>query len=246
MTSSRNVAMGRLYLIPISLGESRVERYQPLGNLELIQRISFFVVENARTARQYIKSVCPERDISQLEVVEVDKHEGYRYPKELVLSALRAGQDVGLMSEAGCPAIADPGNLVVQDCHRAGVEVVPLVGPSSILLSLMSSGFNGQRFCFHGYLPFDKAKRTKQLQEIQTKVQRYGETHIFIEAPYRNDKLLDELIRTLPASQLLCMGVDLTTAQEEIRTLPLGEWKQLLSQGATWHKRPAIFLLGKY
>lgn len=234
---------GKLWLIPISIGDAPLERYQPMENTERMARLKHFVVENARTARQYIKKTVPSADISALNIIEIDKHNGYEYPKESVLRLLNTGEDVGLMSEAGCPAVADPGHLVVRDCHRAGIRVVPMVGPSSILLSLMASGFTGQRFAFHGYLPFDKQERRKKLTELQNRALG-GETQIFIEAPYRNDKLIRELTSALPKSLELCVAVDLTTDKEEIHRYPLSEWTKYLDKGAEWHKRPAIFLIG--
>lgn len=234
---------GSLWLIPITIGSADTGNYQPSHNLRVLENTKHFVVENARTARQYIKSVLPKADISQLNIIEIDKHDGYKYPREEVMAILGRGEDVGLMSEAGCPAVADPGHLVVRDCHRAGVRVVPLVGPSSILLSLMASGFNGQNFAFHGYLPFDKQERRKKLQELQRRADQ-GETQIFIEAPYRNDKLIRELANNLPKAIELCVAIDLTTPSEEIHRHPLSEWVALLDKGRSWHKRPAIFLIG--
>lgn len=244
MTCSDLEVAGKLYLIPISIGDVGVEQYLPAHNLSVIRATKHYVVENARTARQYIKRVLPEIQISDLTIIEVDKHKGYKYPKEEVMSLLKRGEDVGLMSEAGCPAVADPGHHVVADCHAAGIQVVPLVGPSSILLSLMASGFSGQCFTFHGYLTFDSKERKRRLLEWQRRAQK-GETQIFIEAPYRNDKLIEELIELLSPSQKLSVAIDLTTPEEEIITLPLSEWRKLQKRGASWHKRPAIFLLGK-
>lgn len=244
MTCDRLESAGKLYLIPISIGEVGAGRYLPADNLNVIKATHHFVVENARTARQYIKSVLPDINISDLTIIEVDKHQGYSYPKEEVLALLKSGVDVGLMSEAGCPAVADPGHHVVADCHTAGIRVVPLVGPSSILLSLMASGFSGQHFTFHGYLTFDSKERRKNLLEWQRRAQQ-GETQIFIEAPYRNDKLIEELVELLSPSQKLSVAIDLTTPEEEIITLPLSEWRKVMKGGASWHKRPAIFLLGK-
>lgn len=238
-------SQGKLVLIPVSIADVGVGHYLPADNLKIIEHTKCFVVENARTARQYIKSILPHINISDLEIIEADKHQGYSYPREDVLAKLKAGMDVGLMSEAGCPAVADPGHHVVADCHRVGIQVVPLVGPSSILLSLMASGFSGQSFAFHGYLTFDSKERRKLLLDWQRRVQQFGETQIFIEAPYRNDKLILELSELLSPSQLLSISIDLTSSDEEIITLPLSEWRKLIKGGRSWHKRPAIFLLGK-
>ena len=236
---------GKLYLIPVSLGDSPAIRYAPSQNVELVSRLSHFVVESARTARRCIRSLCPEKDLDDLLLLEVDKHKGYSYPRERVMTLLGEGVDVGFMSEAGCPCVADPGSIVVADCHKAGFDVVPLVGPSSIILSLMASGFSGQSFAFHGYLPFDGKERRQALGEAAARVRRIGETQIFIEAPYRNDRLLRELVELLPSDLSLCMAVDLTTDQEEIHRMTISEWRQVLSRESSWHKRPAIFLIGQ-
>lgn len=236
---------GKLYLIPVSLGDSPVSRYAPSQNVELVNRLSHFVVESARTARRCIRTLCPEKDLDDLLLIEVDKHKGYSYPRERVMTLLSEGADVGFMSEAGCPCVADPGSIVVADCHKGGFDVVPLVGPSSIILSLMASGFSGQSFAFHGYLPYDDRKRRQALSEAAARVRRLGETQIFIEAPYRNDRLLRELVELLPKDLSLCMAVDLTTESEEIHRMTISEWRQALTRESSWHKRPAIFLIGQ-
>ena len=236
---------GKLYLIPVSLGESPISRYAPTLNVELVSRLNHFVVESARTARRCIRALCPEKDLDDLLLIEVDKHKGYSYPRERVMTLLSEGTDVGFMSEAGCPCVADPGSIVVADCHKGGFDVVPLVGPSSIILSLMASGFSGQSFAFHGYLPYDDRERRQALSEAAARVRRLGETQIFIEAPYRNDRLLRELVELLPKDLSLCMAVDLTTDQEEIHRMTISEWRQTLTRESSWHKRPAIFLIGQ-
>lgn len=236
---------GTLYMIPINLGVTQVTQYQPLANIELIERLDILLVENARTARQYIRSILPHKDIQSMTIYEVDKHKGYDYPREEVFARLRSGADVGFMSEAGCPGIADPGARVVADCHERGVTVRPLVGPSSILLGLMASGFSGQAFSFHGYLPHDKGHRQALLRSIANSAMQTGETHIFIEAPYRNDQLLRELTETLPSKTRLCLAVDLTTPQEEVYQMTIHDWRKKLATHPTWHKRPALFLIGQ-
>ncbi len=236
---------GKLYLIPVSLGESPISRYAPTLNVELVSRLNHFVVESARTARRCIRALCPEKDLDDLLLIEVDKHKGYSYPRERVMTLLSEGADVGFMSEAGCPCVADPGSIVVADCHKGGFDVVPLVGPSSIILSLMASGFSGQSFAFHGYLPYDDRERRQALSEAAARVRRLGETQIFIEAPYRNDRLLRELVELLPKDLSLCMAVDLTTESEEIHRMTISEWRQALTRESSWHKRPAIFLIGQ-
>ena len=236
---------GKLYLIPVSLGESNTSQYAPALNVELVSRLSHFVVESARTARRCIRALCPDKDLDDLLLMEVDKHNGYSYPRERVMTLLSEGEDVGFMSEAGCPCVAAPGSIVVADCHRPGFDVVPLIGPSSIILSLMASGFSGQSFAFHGYLPYDDRERRQALGEAAARVRRLGETQIFIEAPYRNDRLLRELVELLPKDLSLCMAVDLTTESEEIHRMTISEWRKALSRESSWHKRPAIFLIGQ-
>lgn len=241
----RSEEKGRLYLIPIELGDVEVERYQPPRTMELLARLRYYVVENARTARRYLSRAVPRLDISSITLYELDKHHGYAYPNEEVLELLNGGEDVGVMSEAGCPGVADPGHRVVTDCHHAEIQVVPLVGPSSILLSLMASGFSGQHFSFHGYLPHERAARRRHLLECQRRVVEQGETQIFIEAPYRNDPLIRELCELLSPTLQLSVAVDLTTREEEITTLPLSLWSKRIGKGLSYHKRPAIFLLGR-
>lgn len=241
---AKSPSRGRLFLIPIKIGDASPSRYQPAYNIECLERIRHFVVEQARTARQYIRELLPDADISSLTLVEVDKHKGYSYPREEVLGWLRGGHDVGLMSEAGCPAVADPGSLVVADCHREGIQIVPLVGPSSILLSLMASGFNGQSFAFHGYLPFEEPQRQRLFGQMKRRITE-GETQIFIEAPYRNDRLITELAKDFSPQQELCVAVDLTTPEELIHRQALGAWQKEMRAGLSFHKRPAIFLLGR-
>ena len=233
-------------MIPVELGDANPGRYAPLFNLTLLEGLDTLVVENARTARQYIRKLFPDKDIASMQIFEIDKHRGYRYPKAEVLNILKEeGRDVGFMSEAGCPGVADPGARVVEDCHKAGITVVPLVGPSSILLGLMASGFSGQNFRFRGYLPFDKEQRKQAFKEIASRAEKQAETQIFIEAPYRNDSLLSELALALPGNLSICMCIDLTTDREEIIRLKVSEWRtRLADKQLTFHKRPAIFLVG--
>lgn len=233
--------LGILYLIPISIGESPIERYQPKYNLDLIAGMEAFVVENIKTARRYIKHISPSRDLERVKIWQIDKHDDYSFPHEAI-EWIQAGKDVGLMSEAGCPAVADPGSNLISKVHQMGTRIVPLVGPCSILLALMGSGFNGQQFCFHGYLPFSPSQRKSLFDNLIRRCQQ-GETQIFIEAPYRNDKLLQELIRTLPSHLRLCVAADLTTDREEIISLPMPAWRR--ASLPDLHKRPTIFLLSK-
>ncbi len=232
--------LGSLFLLPVMLGDTEVERYLPPYNIAVMRRLSCFVVENIKTARRCIKKICPEAVIANLEFFEIDKHDNYAFPAE-ALERLRLGVDVGLMSEAGCPAVADPGSNLVRSVHEIDVPVVPLVGPSSILLALMASGLNGQRFCFQGYLPLEAGNRRKLLDQLLLRA-RQGETQIFIETPYRNDKLLQELIDTLPPTLRIGVATNLTCANEQILVHTVKTWKQLPKP--LLHKQPTVFLIG--
>ncbi|MDO4789935.1 MAG: SAM-dependent methyltransferase [Porphyromonas sp.] len=236
---------GKLYLIPSALSEVSASHYVPPYNMEVIRGVKHFIVENARTARRFLKFVLPDLNISELIMIELDKHNPQESIAELAAPLLE-GLHVGLLSEAGCPAVADPGSRIVEWAHKKGVEVIPLIGPSSILLSLMGSGFNGQRFAFKGYLPIDERERALAMKEMERRILKEDETQIFIETPYRNVKLVEELIRQLPAQFRLCVAVNLTDdKQQKIATKSLSEWKKEKDL-ATWlHKHPAIFLLYK-
>lgn len=242
------MARGKLYMIPITLGSAQKEVYQPILVEQTIDRIQYFIVENTRTARQYIRSIFPDKNLNDLTFYQVDKHHNYQYDSEAVFECLESGNDVGFMSEAGCPGIADPGSEVVRACHTQGIQVVPLVGPSSILLVLMASGMNGQHFTFEGYLPFDDKERIARIRQMYASVVSHNHTHIFIEAPYRNDKLLTALVQNMPSSGVrVGMAVDLTTPDEEIIVQDRKGWYSLIqnSKEWSWHKRPAIFIIGR-
>lgn len=235
------MSIGTLFLIPVSLGETVNEKLFPDLNLRLINKLEYLVVENERSARRFIRSTGSKRDFDALELILLDKrtsqHEISR-PMELLLQ----GKDIGLMSEAGCPGVADPGQILIAEAHTYNIKVVPLIGPSSILLGLMASGLNGQGFTFHGYLPIDKHDRTRKLKELDSMVTRNGFTQIFMETPYRNQKLFEEVIRICNNQHLLCVAVDITMGSEEIKTQSVNEWK---ATSIHLHKRPCMFLLGK-
>ena len=192
-----------------------------------------FVVENAKTSRAFLKEL--GLDLQSLEIREIEKS-----PLKELLQPIRDGQPIGLLSEAGCPAIADPGAALVEAAHAAGIRVVPLVGPSSIVLALMASGLEGQRFAFCGYLPRDAAERTRRIRELEVRSRREHETEIFIETPYRNDAMLAALLENCAPGTRLCVAADLTLPSESIRTRTVGEWKKAPFQIG---KRPAVFLL---
>lgn len=231
---------GTLFLLPVDLGKADAEQVFPPINLRMFEELEHLVVENERTARRFIRAIGNKRDFELLNLILLDKHtqrDQLSEPVQLLLS----GQDVGLMSEAGCPGVADPGQILVAEAHRYNIKVKPLIGPSSILLGLMGSGLNGQHFTFHGYLPIDKKDRARALRELDTNVKNTGQTHLFIETPYRNKAMFDDILRNCSPATLLCIAVDITLDTESIRTLRVDEWK---AERPDLHKRPCIFLLG--
>ena len=232
---------GKLYLIPVPLGEGG-EQAIPAYVIEHLHQLHFFIAERARTARRFISSTKPPHAISELTFYEINKHTP---PEERAqfLAVAEEGQNIGLLSEAGCPGVADPGAFIVQTAHEKDIEVVPLVGPSSILLGLMASGMNGQNFCFHGYLPPKKPELMRELKFLEQRVFKHRQTQIFIETPYRNKGLIEASINTLSPDMLFCIAADLTLPTEYIRTQTIAEWRK--TDIPDLHKRPAIFLLGK-
>lgn len=231
----------KLYLIPVPLSDVPHERCLPEYNCRIIASLKHFIVENVRTARRFLRVACPDLVIDTLTFYELNKH---TEPEALssYLDPLTQGESVGLLSEAGCPAIADPGSDVVAMAHRRGFAVDPLIGPSSILLSLMASGLNGQRFAFLGYLPIDDSDRTRAIRDAEHRALSLGETQIFIETPYRNERLVSELIRHCRPSTRLCIASRLTDPDAMIVTRTLAQWRGHEPQ---LHKQPTIFLLGK-
>lgn len=229
-----------LYLFPVPLdNDSPIERSLPAYNLQPLREIRHFVVENIRSARRFLKKCDRDIDIDSLQFTVLDEH---TRPEDVpaMLLPLEAGQPIGVISEAGCPAVADPGADLVAAAQRKGLKVVPLVGPSSILLALMASGFNGQSFAFNGYLPIHQPQRAAKLKEMERRIVRERQTQIFIETPYRNNRLIAELASSLPGDRLLCVASDLTGEKERTITLPLSKWRR---QQLDFDKTPAIFLL---
>lgn len=227
--------------MPVDLGQPGTERLFPPFNLRMLEELGHLVVENERTARRFIRSVGNKRDFEGLNLILLDKRTERDQLSEAV-QLLLSGHDVGLMSEAGCPGIADPGQILVAEAHRYNITVKPLIGPSSILLGLMASGLNGQHFTFHGYLPIDKRERVNALRQLDNSVRTTGQTHLFIETPYRNQAMYDDILRTCSPATLLCLAVDVTLTTERIRTLRVDEWK---TQRPELQKRPCVFLLGQ-
>lgn len=232
---------GKLYLIPTTLGDTPLDSVIPSDVQKLIPGIKHFIVENIRTARRYLKKVDSKIEIDDLTFYELNKRTA---PSQIsgYLNALKE-YDMGIISEAGCPGVADPGADVVKLAHEKGIHIIPLVGPSSILMSLMASGFNGQNFAFNGYLPIKSNEKIKKIKQLDLRSLHEGQTQIFIEAPYRNMQLLDDLILHCNASTHLCIACDITTETEYIRTLTMKEWKK---QKPELHKRPTIFLLHRF
>ncbi len=230
-----------LYLIPVTLGETSIDRVIPPYNKDVILGIKYFIVENIRSARRFLKKVEQTINIDELTFYELNKHTKADDIANF-LDPMRDGQHVGVISEAGCPAIADPGSDVVAIAQRKNYNVVPLVGPSSILLSLMASGFNGQSFAFHGYLPIDSNERIRKIKQLEGRIYGEEQTQIFIETPYRNLKLVEDLIRNCTPSTKLCIAVNITCEDESIKTLSVKEWSKQLPDMA---KKNCIFLLYK-
>lgn len=228
-----------LYLIPSTMSDAPVGDVIPEGNIAIIRGIRHFVVENVRTVRRFLKRCDRSIDIDTLSFTVLDEHTS---PEEIpaMLGPIAEGHPVGVISEAGCPAIADPGADLVAIAQAKGYETIPLVGPSSIILSLMGSGFNGQSFAFVGYLPHEAKARTARLRELEQRIRREGQTQIFIETPYRNNRLIAELASTLPPGLKLCVASDITGPQQSIVTLPLSKWAK---RKYDYDKIPTIFLL---
>ena len=233
---------GKLYLLPTPLGDNATHTL-PAYLVAIAHSLDTFIVERAKTARHFLKAISTPIPLSAIEMLELNEH---TKPEDLqpLLDLMLSGKNVGLLSEAGCPGVADPGAAVVALAHRNGVEVVPFVGPSSILLGLMASGFNGQQFAFLGYLPAKTPERIKAIKNLEQTFQRLQQTQIFIETPYRNSALLDDLLKQLSPSTRLCIGMNLTTKTEKIVTKTVAEWRKTSNLDAWREKVPTIFLVG--
>lgn len=233
--------IGKLYLIPTTLGETEPLEVMPLSVKKVVEQLDHFIVENEKSARRFIKKITPKKSQPGLQLMLLDK-----YADELetrtYLDICKQGFSVGLLSEAGVPAIADPGASIVKLAHEQGIQVVPLVGPSSILLAMMASGMNGQNFAFNGYLPIDKSDRKRAIKELERLSKDKGQSQVFIETPYRNEKMLADLKATLTPTTRVCIAADITLPSEYIKTKTMKEWK---SEKPELHKRPAIFIIQK-
>jgi 16S rRNA (cytidine1402-2'-O)-methyltransferase len=230
-----------LFLIPVTLGETEHRRVLPDYNRDVILHIRHFAVENVRTARRFLKKTAPSVVIDELTFYELNK---YTSPEQVsaCLAPLAKGESVGVISEAGCPAVADPGADVVALAQQKGYRVTPLVGPSSLLLALMASGFNGQNFAFHGYLPIEASARAERIRMLETRIYSENQTQLFIETPYRNNRLLEDIVRLCRATTKLCIAAGLTCEEEYIRTRPVKEWSGCLPD---LNRKPALFLIYK-
>ena len=230
---------GTLYLIPVPLAENAAAKSFTPYLVDTINSIKEYIVENEKTARRFLKEAGLTTPQSELTIHDYGKHNREAGSAEF-FKGLQAGKDVGLMSEAGCPGIADPGADIVEKAHRMGIKVVPLVGPSSILLALMASGFNGQSFTFHGYLPIDKVERARSIKELEAAAIKNNQTQLFIETPFRNNPMLEEILRSCSPKTRLCIACDLTSETELVQTKTIAEWQKKVPE---LHKRPTIFLL---
>ncbi|MFC2390670.1 MAG: SAM-dependent methyltransferase [Bacteroidota bacterium] len=231
--------MGILYLIPNTLGQSNIDNVLPSYNISVAKNLRHFIVENVRSARRFLKMLDRDIVIDDLSFYELNRHTPPDRIAELLLP-IYEGHSMGIISEAGCPAIADPGADVVAIAQRKNIRVVPLVGASSIILSLMASGFNGQSFAFVGYLPIDKKARIQRLKQLESRASSERQTQIFIETPYRNNQLVQDIVATLKPDTLLCIASELTADTESVKTLPIAEWAK---QQIDINKRNTIFLI---
>lgn len=229
---------GTLYLIPTTLGEVQPNLVLPVTVKLIIEKLDHFIVENNKTARRFIKHICPEKVQSELNLYTLDKRTSEQESNSF-LDICEKGLSIGLISEAGVPGVADPGANIVLLAHRKGIPVVPLVGPSSIILAMMSSGLNGQNFAFNGYLPVDKSERKSTIKDFERLSKSKNQSQIFIETPYRNNALFDDLKQNLHPETYLCIAADITLGTEFIKTLKIKDWK---SVPLDLHKRPAIFI----
>lgn len=234
------MSQGVLYLIPVPLADQAEKLSYTIFHQELINHIDEYVVENEKTARRFLKQAGLTLPQSELKIHDYGKHAREKIDYNRIFRSVKDGKDIGLMSEAGCPGVADPGADVVAEAHKRGIKVVPLVGPSSILLALMASGFSGQKFAFHGYLPIDKGERAKKIKDLEHQSSKEKQTQIFIETPFRNHALFDDLLRNCKGGTKICVACNLTAVDEQVLTLSASEWKN-----RKWdlHKKPTIFLM---
>jgi len=232
---------GTLYLIPSPLAECDFAKIFPAYNSEIIQEIDHFIVEDLRTGRRFVKKLGMQKPMDSLQFLTLNEHtKGNEI--ETLLQPLVEGKNLGLISDAGVPCVADPGSIIVSRAQQLGVEVIPLTGPSSILLALMGSGLNGQSFTFNGYLPREQPDRERQLRFLESLVKKSNQTQIFIETPYRNNHVFKSILAVCDPTIRLCLGVNITAENQMIKTMTVKKWK---AQKLDLHKQPAVFLLGR-
>lgn len=232
---------GKLYLIPTTLGENEPLEVMPYSVKTIVESLNHYVVENEKSARRFIKKITPKKVQSSLVMMRLDKY-AIEIETRTYLDFCDQGVSVGLLSEAGVPAVADPGASIVKLAHEKGIQVVPLVGPSSILMALMASGLNGQNFAFNGYLPIDNSERKKGIKALEKLSMEKNQSQIFIETPYRNQKMFTDLKSVLSPGTSLCIAIDISMPNEFIKTFTIAHWKK---QSPDLHKRPAIFIIQK-
>jgi 16S rRNA (cytidine1402-2'-O)-methyltransferase len=232
---------GKLYLIPTTMGEMNPEEVLPSLVYRTVELITTYIVENEKTARKFIKSVQPNKVQADLKISLLNKRTEDSELQSMIKPCLN-GENIGLMSEAGCPGVADPGAVIVKIAHEHGIQVVPLVGPSSILLAMMASGMNGQSFAFNGYLPIDKGEKKNAIKNFESLSYSKNQSQLFIETPYRNNKLMEDLLQFLQPNTLLCVACDITLPTEYIKTFRISEWKKIKID---FHNRPTIFIIHK-
>ena len=233
---------GKLYLIPTTLGDMDPHDVLPQTVKRAIDFIDDYIVENEKTARKFIKAIHPEKVQSSLRLTPLNKRTEITEYNAMIAPCLN-GFNIGLMSEAGCPGVADPGAVIVKIAHEKGIQVIPLVGPSSILLAMMGSGMNGQSFAFNGYLPIDKGDKKAALKSFESLSTSKNQSQIFIETPYRNTKLVEDILQTLHPNTHLCIATDITLPTEYIKTMRVADWKKAK---VDLHNRPTIFILHKF
>lgn len=236
-----NDTFGKLYLIPTTLGDTEPLNVLPLTVKRIIDQIDIYIVENEKTTRRDIKKICPDKKQQSLKLFPLNK---FTDIAELpsYLEPCKNGLNVGLLSEAGCPGVADPGADIVKIAHQNNIKVVPLVGPSSIIMAMMSSGMNGQSFAFNGYLPIDKQERKAELKRLERLSFEQNQSQLFIETPYRNNKFLEDLCATLNSNTEICVACDITLPSEYIKTMSANDWKK---NNVDLHKRPTLFIIHK-
>ncbi len=234
---------GTLYLIPCPISDlTEVYDVTPAANKGVIDSLDYFIVENLRSARRFLSKAKIARSIDSLEFRELNEHTTNPQDVAEMVKLIEEGRSAGVISEAGVPAVADPGALVVAACHKRGIKVVPLVGPSSIIMAMMASGLNGQSFAFNGYLPIKEPERSRAIRGFERRAQQEGQSQLFIEAPYRNIKLFDQLITTLAAQTQLTVAMDITSPNEFIATHSTSEWRKIAKPDM--NKKPTIFIIG--